>query len=209
MLSLCIRDLTLLKNHWKLIVGYPIAALLIFARMNTSPYVMGAFMIVYMMNQYSFYYDEKNKSDKIYVSFPFKRKTIIQSRYLSLVINCIIGFILMAVAGLIFGSFEVFQLTRMADISDIVQLLLRTAIFAGIAMPLYFRFGYAKMRAINIFIFFAIFFAPSALNGLINNESHPIVEILKKILLELSGFNGILMSLVFSTAILLVSNPSL
>ncbi len=205
MLSLCIRDMLLIKNHWKLILGYPIFALLVFSKLNASPYVIGAFMIVYLMNQYYFYYDEKNKSEKIFVSFPFRRKTIVQSRYLSLIISCLVAFILMAIAGLIAINFDVFQLQRWVKAIDMVQLLLMTAIFGGLSLPLYLRFGYSKMRAINIIIFFIIFFIPSIINGLINEVSHPIIETLKNILIKVSSYNGMFMSVLFSICILLVS----
>jgi len=112
------------------------------------PYIAGSYLYIVYANAL----DDKYNSEKVFISMPIKRSTIVGAKYFGM-FAYMLGFI--AVIGLL--SFIIrmiipgFEDIPVLSWSQIVQLVTVGAMYYSILFPLYFKLGYQKSRWINYF----------------------------------------------------------
>ncbi len=118
----------------------------------------------YVIETYARAYDFRYGQDLYYLSLPVSRKDFVLARYLlvwtivasTLVITAALGGIL-ALAGT--GAHPM-------TASFAGKVALAAALFSGLQLPVYFKFGYMKSRFINIVLFALLFGSIGALKAL-------------------------------------------
>lgn len=127
-----------------------------FGDMGPAGLALSAFTVTYMLTLGAFCIDEKNNSDKLLISLPIKRSSIVLSKYLLvLVITAyviLLNFFITTVVKLFNLSLNPLPLTTEGVLSSFAVPVL----YCSIALPIVFRFGYLKSRMINLIVFFSL-----------------------------------------------------
>ncbi|MFD3158119.1 ABC-2 transporter permease [Haloimpatiens sp. FM7330] len=124
-------------------------------------YIFAMMMFSYISVLYTNGYDDKNNSEIILNSFPLDRKTIVSSKYLSLIFFIILsGFLIVFFtnAAVLLG---VKATARTANLWDIIITFNITALFFSIYYPVYFKFGGHKLKLLNNLIYMLIIILPA------------------------------------------------
>lgn len=109
--------------------------------------------------------EEKTKSSMIFQSMPVKKESLVIGKYLFTTVIILIASLLSSVLPMIKSIME-------NDISYVLFSFLNSFMFCtfifSIFYPFYYKFGYLKMHAINLVLFFGLIFIPIVLNLLKN-----------------------------------------
>jgi len=123
--------------------------------------------------------EEKTKSSMIFQSMPVKKESIVIGKYLFTTAMILAASFLSSIIPMVKSIIE--NDSSYVTYSFINSVMFCTAIFA-IFYPLYYKFGYLKMHAINLILFYGLIFIPIFLNLLKN------VELLKPIISYVLNF---------------------
>lgn len=129
--------------------------------------------------------EEKTKSSMIFQSMPVKRESIVVGKYLFTTVMIIAGSFLSSILPMVKSIIE--HDSSYVIYSFLNSFMFCTAIFA-IFYPMYYKFGYLKVHAINLILFYGLIFIPIVLNLLKN------VELLKPIIAYVLSFVNLLMN---------------
>ncbi|MEG2200154.1 MAG: ABC-2 transporter permease, partial [Anaerovorax sp.] len=152
MYALLLKDLYCLKSYGKSVAIMLVMFGVISLNMeNPAAYIGGFFSLWFvMMGIATFNYDDVAKWDHYARSLPLQRKEIVKSKYMLMVLCCSFGVIIAAVLGFIIMLFkpDPFLLGEQALYS--VEFLSLSLLFAGLLLPLIFKFGAEKARLLIV-----------------------------------------------------------
>ncbi|MCT4634546.1 MAG: ABC-2 transporter permease [Firmicutes bacterium] len=148
----------LLIKDWELIKGSKnfYFALFFLAGGVTGNYGDSQFfaMIPVIFSYYFFVnlnaYDYKYNASKFILSMPVNRREWVASKYMLCIITCIFSFIVLLAMRIPFWTIGVLADSFPKDMYILVTIHSITLIYLGIAQMGYFKFGYMKMRLVNI-----------------------------------------------------------
>ncbi|MBP2072210.1 MULTISPECIES: ABC-2 transporter permease [Thermoanaerobacterium] len=165
MYSLLLKDILVQKKQF--LYGILLAAVYSFAfSSNNLGGVLTVFVFPYIFVLTAASYEEKNKAEMILISLPIKRSLLVMERYISVFLFAALGaieyIIVVGVANLVELPIKFSTLT----IEPV--LIFGLAVYYGIYLPLYFKFGYIKTRWVNFVMFFGLFFGVAGLISAIN-----------------------------------------
>lgn len=167
MLNLIKKEFIIQKKYLFYYIFYSIFIFVIFSMSSNesakSAYILAAVSVTYIFIQYSCAIEDRNNSERILNSLPISKKSIVLSKYFSLMIFSIIAVILSIVSGYIISKLD-FIKVELIGIIDIVTIFFIVSILAGLYFPVYYKFGYIKAKILNIIIFLG-FFSSSMLVG--------------------------------------------
>lgn len=185
MWNLLIKDFVVQKNNIKFILLYALVGNLLFASSGGGAYIMIPMMISYVYLLGGLGHDDKNNSEFLLNSLPVSRDSIVYAKYLSVIIFSAIAIVLTMGGIFIMSSIGVGKMTGNMGIEDICGFLFGIMIFMAISFPLYFKYGYAKLRYLNVGIFMLFLVAPmiiKLINDNINLNNSFILSIKEKLL---------------------------
>ncbi|WP_291579921.1 ABC-2 transporter permease [Clostridium sp. UBA6640] len=185
MWNLLIKDFVVQKNSIKFILLYALVGNLLFASSGGGAYIMIPMMISYVYLLGGLSHDDKNNSEFLLNSLPVSRDSIVYAKYLSVIIFSAIAIVLTMGGIFIMSSIGVGKMTGNMGIEDIVGFLFGIMIFMAISFPLYFKYGYAKLRYLNVVIFMLFLVVPMIIK-LINDNNNSFILSIKEKLLSLS-----------------------
>lgn len=163
MYNLIIKDILIQKKQVLFSIIYLAFILVAFQGMGEAMLPMGMIALTYMLSMTSCGYEEKNKSDIMLNSLPIKRTNIVAAKYMSVFVYFAMGMIAYALFTKIMIMIQVplkpYPITLEAFIGGFVAVSFMT----GIWLPIYFKFGYMKLRVLNFVLFFLFFFGTSYL----------------------------------------------
>lgn len=173
MLNLVLKDILIQKKSFLIALIYSVFLFVIFSNevFREAVYIMGTVAIAYIMVVTSNAYDDKYKSEIIVNSLPVKRKSVVLSKYLAAAVFVAIGLSIVGAVGAVIITTGVPLPVRYLNLDDTVFAFSSVALLASLYYPLYFRFGYALSRMINMVLFLALFFGPSALVGYVRQNA--------------------------------------
>ncbi len=173
MLNLVLKDILIQKKSFLIALIYSVFLFAIFSNevFREAVYIMGTVAIAYIMVVTSNAYDDKYKSEIIVNSLPVKRKSVVLSKYLAAAVFVAVGLIVVGTVGAVIIIAGIPLPVRYINLYDTVFALSLVALLASLYYPLYFRFGYALSRMINMVLFLALFFGPSALVGYVRQNA--------------------------------------
>ncbi len=172
MLHLIKKDILVQKRSFVLSVVLMVFFSISFSGMGPGGLGVAMMTIAYMLVLGASAVDDKNNSDKILISLPIRKNTIVLSKYLSI-------FVFIAYA--IFGFFAVYvcanflqfpieiPFTRMS----VAVAFASGIIYFAITLPLVFKFGYLKSRMPSMILLFTVIFGVTPfLNILAEGPQH-------------------------------------
>ena len=161
MIGLLLKDFYTLRQYGKTMLFMLVLFAVISAGLDNPATFFEGFIILMsmMMTITSFSYDALAKWDRYALSLPVTRKEIVASKYLLSVILCLFAAILSFLISMVVLKISPVEGFGMAEHLFATGAIICAAFFfAGILLPLTFKFGVEKSR---IFLL-AIFAAPTA-----------------------------------------------
>ena len=86
MLNLILKDLLVQKKSLLFALGYCFFLVFAFQSLQGAAPIAATVAVVYLLTQYSFTYEDKNKSETMLNSLPISRRDIVLAKYLSIFI---------------------------------------------------------------------------------------------------------------------------
>jgi len=221
--SLVMKDLSMLKYKWLFTfiavlvsVSYGIVSVYggVVGVTTTMLYqigfnIAGSYVVFLFCVLMPLGFEEQNKSDVILRSFPVNNRDLVIAKYIYTIIIFILWVFVSKIGPIIHLGFigkltaESFQIDYIALTAGAYFLL------ASIYLPLYFKFGYIKMRFINMVLYLMVILMPNILKKYFSS-----IELIKtmKIMNKLVGlfgnvelFLGCIIGLIFIISCLLAS----
>lgn len=165
MYSLLLKDILVQKKQF--LYGILLAAIYSFAfSSNNLGGVLTVFVFPYIFVLTAASYEEKNRSEIVLASLPIKRSILVMEKYVSVFLFAALGAIEYII---VVGIGNMLQLPiRFSTLTIEPVLIFGLAVYYGIYLPFYFKFGYIKTRWINFVMFFGLFFGVTGLISVIN-----------------------------------------
>lgn len=132
----------------------------VFTLGQTGPlsFVMIIFVLTYYLVMNASALEDKNNNDKLLISLPIKRTTIVLSKYVSVFVYAlyatVLYFINYGLVKLMNLPLEVYPLSKEGIIGTLAAIIL----ISSISFPFIFKYGYIKSRVVTFILFFAAFF---------------------------------------------------
>ncbi len=170
--SLILMNLTITKRYLLFVAVYSLILPHMFPDFTVSMTAASA-AAVYMIFISLLAYEDKYKADKMTGIMPIGRRLIIISKFLTAFVTQILAFIFSITAKYITDTIlswnrnEALPVTiQLPDLSVISICLLITSLCVSTYLPLYYLFGYQKLRIVSLVLFFALFFGGQLLSDL-------------------------------------------
>lgn len=164
-------------------------------------YELTTFISVYLIIQTVIGYDEKNKADIIFNSVAVSRSNIVITKYISFIAFTLMMWFAQYIFTNIYRLSQIGTGGRVVNIWDLVISLIFISIYFSIYYPLYIKFGYIKMRMVNLIMFILIMMLPSWISKfLMSDTGNKFREILNNI----RGLNYILLFLLCISMVILI-----
>lgn len=124
------------------------------------------FFVIYIIIINSFYYDSLKESNRFIIAMPVKKEDIVYGKYLFTIILIVLMSIVTYIlyGGVIFNNLREMVLQ---DLVCIINILLFSMTFI---LPLTFKYGYKKVRVINIIVTFVTAMPVLSIINLIGNK---------------------------------------
>lgn len=164
MYNLIIKDILMQKKQVAFSIAYMAFILVAFQGMGEAMLPMGLVALTYMLSMTSCGYEEKNKSDIMLNSLPVKRANIIAAKYMSVFVYFAMGMLVYALFSKIIIMAQIPLKTYPITLEAFIGGFVAVSMMTGIWLPIYFKFGYMKLRVVNFVLFFLFFFGTSYLN---------------------------------------------
>ena len=164
MLNLIYKDIMLVKKENLLLLAYAVFIGVIGMVMPYNPgvlYSLAVFMMAYFAMLYNIGYDDRNNGYVIISSLPVTRASIVISKYLFLTAYTTFAWAVVSIATNILPAFGIHAAVRTGNVSDLIVSLSAVILFSSIYYPIYFKFGYVKMKMFSTVMYYIILISPS------------------------------------------------
>lgn len=204
MFNLILKDFLVQKKTLPFLGLYIIVFMFAFQSIGAGAFAAIAIAVTYQMVASASNYDEKANSDIIMNSMPLDRKSIVLSKYLSVVLYFVLATLGYMVFSMILNLIHIPINIPTISPKNLVVAFIGVMVMNGIYYPVYFKMGYIKTRIVSFILFFGAFFGVISLLDLMNDSQS------NKILNTITTFfnNGtdtqILLMLVGGTLVLLL-----
>lgn len=163
MRSLIYKDLLLQKKMWFFPLGYGFFLFIVFNDpiFKDLIYNMGTVAVAYVMLMTAVSFDEKNKTDIIFISLPINKKKIVLEKYLLSFVVVFVGLGIMGFLGTIIKISGIIDVPRLINFNDLLFSLSSVLLLSSVYFPTYLKLGYKYSRYVNLAMFLMLFFLPS------------------------------------------------
>ena len=158
MYTLIKKDFLIQKRNLLLSVVISVLFLAVWTNYNL---MISTIMISYMLVFGASAFEDKNNSDKFLVSLPISKTKIVFAKYLSVYVFAAYAFVLNVLLITIFDVLRFPITTAPATIQEILAAIGLLTVYVSIALPIIFKFGFAKSRMITFILIFALVFGIS------------------------------------------------
>ena len=172
MYNLIIKDILIQKKQVAFSIVYMAFILIAFQGMGEAMLPMGLVALTYMLSMTSCGYEDKNKSDIMLNSLPVKRANIVAAKYMSVFVYLVMGMIAYALFTKIIIMIQIPLKTYPITLEAFIGGFAAVSFMTGIWLPIYFKFGYMKLRVVNFVMFFLFFFGTSYLTKLFKENQN-------------------------------------
>jgi hypothetical protein len=185
MYRLVLKDILIQKKTLIITMIYAAFFILIFhgSLGAGSAYTAGSVVMSYLLIMYGTAYDDKNKADFLFNSFPVKREDIVLAKYVSAFTFTIIASITCAVFVFIIKVSGIINLSRFYNLSDFFGTLVGVGFISSLYYPVFFKLGYMKARLLNFFLFLVLGVVPPIFTQAIKSfaSKKQVLEIVQKL----------------------------
>ncbi|MFY9295427.1 MAG: ABC-2 transporter permease [Caldicoprobacterales bacterium] len=166
MLNLILKDLLVQKKSLLFALGYCFFLVFAFQSMEGTAPVAATIAVVYLLIQYSFAYDDKNKSEIMLNSLPISRKDIVLAKYLSVLLYIGLATVAYMFATLVIKMINIPLNVQFLSLQTISISFFIVSLMASFYLPVVLKYGYLKSKMFNIVMFLLFFFIPMGIISL-------------------------------------------
>ncbi|MFY9176183.1 MAG: ABC-2 transporter permease [Caldicoprobacterales bacterium] len=166
MLNLILKDLLVQKKSLLFALGYCFFLVFAFQSMEGTAPVAATIAVVYLLIQYSFAYDDKNKSEIMLNSLPISRKDIVLAKYLSVLLYIGLATVAYMFATLVIKMINIPLKVQFLSLQTISISFFIVSLMASFYLPVVLKYGYLKSKMFNIVMFLLFFFIPMGIISL-------------------------------------------
>ena len=166
MFNLILKDLLVQKKSILFAFGYCFFLVFAFQGLEGTAPVTATTAVVYLLIQYSFAHEDKNKSEIMLNSLPISRKDIVLAKYLSIFLYITLAMVAYMLATLLVIAMKIPVKVQFISLQDFTTTLFVVSLMASFYLPVIFKFGYLKAKIFNMLIFLLFFFIPMAIIAL-------------------------------------------
>lgn len=170
MLNLILKDVLIQKKSILFAFGYCFFLVFAFQDLEGTAPVAATTAVVYLLIQYSFAHEDKNKSEIMLNSLPISRKDIVLAKYLSIFIYMGIAMLAYMLATLIVMAMKIPVKVQFISLEGITTSLFLVSLMTSVYLPIIFKFGYLKAKMFNMMMFLLFFFIPMGIVTLYKNS---------------------------------------
>lgn len=156
MFHLIKKDLLIQKRSVYLSVLLILLFSFYLTKVGTMGLLLSVLSVTYMLTLGAFAIEEKNDSNKMLVSLPIKRKTIVLSKYLSVPILALFALFINELIHLLVHGFQLPLETIPISPKAALWSILASMLYGSISFPLIFKLGYLKSKMMNFLLFFLL-----------------------------------------------------
>jgi len=160
MLNLILKDLLVQKKSLLFALGYCFFLVFAFQSLQGAAPIAATVAVVYLLTQYSFTYEDKNKSETMLNSLPISRRDIVLAKYLSIFIYIGLAMVAYMFATLVVMAVKIPVKVQFISLQGITITLFLVSLMASMYLPIIFKFGYLKAKMFNMVMFLLFFFIP-------------------------------------------------
>lgn len=172
MLNLILKDLLVQKKSILFALCYCFFLVFAFQSLEGAAPVAATTAIVYLLTQYSFAYEDKNKSEIMLNSLPISRKDIVLAKYLSIFLYIGLAMVAYMFATLIVMAIKIPIKVQFISLQGITITLFLVSLMASLYLPIIFKFGYLKAKMFNMVMFLLFFFIPMGVVSFYQNSEY-------------------------------------
>jgi len=176
MLSLIIKDILVQKKKVLFGIIYIPFVIIVFQNIGLAMFAAAMTGFTYMLLMTSCAYEDVNKADIMVNSLPVSRSKVVAAKYLSILMYFVFGtivyIIVTGVMGILKLPFNIFPVTLSGFIGGFASITMLSCIY----LPLFFKVGYIKSKALNFILFFGFFFGFSALLEMLQKDAGRVMS---------------------------------
>lgn len=170
MFSLIMKDISI---QWKYAFFLGLFTVCSFVFLQGNIYILIPVWSVMLLTMGSAGIEEKNNSEKLVVSFPVKRSTIVFSKYMSVLVYYVWGVLLAVSLGSLLTKFGMSRFSRYMVLEDLMITIVMMVLYACLYLPIYFKFGYRKSKIYN----FLMVMLPSMATLIISDQQDLVMKL--------------------------------
>ncbi len=163
MISLLKKEIS--TNCKYLFFGFVFFALyaFIFAGNGPGVFMLCLVLLFYSLSATNLLLDERYKMDLLLSTFPIRRKTVVASKYV-LVVLVFLGSVVFYTALSFAARAAGYGILPMLDLERAMIGLFTVSVFNAVMLPLCYKFGAQTTRYVSLVLFFLLFFLSSLLS---------------------------------------------
>lgn len=162
------KDLLMQKKSLKLSILLMAFFSITLSNIGHVGFLVSVLAITYQLALGASALEDKNNSDKILISLPIKKSTIVLSKYASIYVYAAFAILIYGVIYLIVKLVHA-PLNVSFTFIGIMGAVTAVTLFCSISFPLIFKYGYLKSKMANMVIFFVFIFGGSGLYKFANS----------------------------------------
>lgn len=163
MLNLILKDILVQKKTLAFLLLYIIFFMFAFQNIGTGAFSAIVIAVTYLMVSTVSSLEDKANSDIVMNSLPLTRKTIVLSKYLSILIYALLAILGYMAFSLILTFARLPISAPPITLESLGAALTGVMIMNGIYYPVYFKMGYTKAKIVSFLLFFLFFFGTMTL----------------------------------------------
>jgi ABC-type transport system involved in multi-copper enzyme maturation permease subunit len=157
MLNLILKDILIQKKSLAYIALYVVIFSIAFQGTGMDTFIVIAVAVTYQMVATACAYEDKAGSDIMWNSMPIKRRNIVLSKYLSVLVYTIIAALVYMVFTILINLTAIPMSVAPITLPGLAAVFISTILMNDVYFPVYFKFGYMRARVISIILFFVLF----------------------------------------------------
>ena len=157
MLNLILKDILIQKKSLAYIALYVVLFSIAFQGTGMDTFIVIAVAVTYQMVATACAYEDKAGSDIMWNSMPIKRRNIVLSKYLSVLVYTIIAALVYMVFTILINLTAIPMSVAPITLPGLAAVFISTILMNDVYFPVYFKFGYMRARVISIILFFVLF----------------------------------------------------
>jgi len=207
MLNLILKDILIQKRAILIGFLYIIFFVLIFPeKLGSAILAIALVTINYILVASSSASEDKTNSHILLNSLPISRRNIVLAKYLSLIVYSTIGIVAYMIIDMVAEIVNLPIEVHPVSLEGIVYGLFAVGLFNGIYLPILFKLGYIKSKAVHFLLFFTFFGSASYVVNFFKERMSPAaVENIVAFFMERSDLQIGLLLLGITFVMLLIS----
>ncbi|SHH78709.1 ABC-2 family transporter protein [Sporobacter termitidis DSM 10068] len=162
MLYLIKKELTANVRYLLYGLGIFVVYMFIFAQTNAALFTTCLIISFYTVSTTNLVLDERYKIDLLLTTLPVRRKDIVFSKYLLILVIFVLSFLVYTLLFVVSQAAGYDKITALTPFSAAMGFL-AISVFNGITLPLAYKFSAQTTRFVPFILFFSIFFLGSFL----------------------------------------------